>query len=154
MSYAAEDVTSSAAQILARLNLPVEGRPHHSLTRYLRDNGFDTSHFTRNAWARGLSADTDESLETGRRKRMLTDEEVFSENSPAFLNGPKLAKRLIARGRPYRCEWCGIDSWRGTKLVLHLDHANGVNNDNRVENLRFLCPNCHSQTPTYSNQRR
>jgi 5-methylcytosine-specific restriction endonuclease McrA len=38
--------------------------------------------------------------------------------------------------------------------VLHLDHINGINNDNRRENLRFLCPNCHSQTPTYGNRAR
>jgi len=50
---------------------------------------------------------------------------------------------------PYQCE-CGItDEWRGRKIVLELDHVNGCGNDNRLENLRFLCPNCHSQTETF-----
>lgn len=49
----------------------------------------------------------------------------------------------------YNCYWCGIDEWRSEKLSLHLDHINGCNTDNRLENLRLLCPNCHSQTPTY-----
>lgn len=49
----------------------------------------------------------------------------------------------------YECAECAISQWRGKKLSLHLDHINGVNNDNRLENLRFLCPNCHSQTETY-----
>lgn len=65
-----------------------------------------------------------------------------------------MARRLMALGRVYACEWCGLDEWRGLRLVLHVDHAHGINNDNRLPNLRFLCPNCHSQTPTYSNRRR
>ena len=51
---------------------------------------------------------------------------------------------------PYECSKCGINEWNGKMLSLHLDHINGVNNDHRLENLRFLCPNCHSQTETYT----
>lgn len=51
---------------------------------------------------------------------------------------------------PYdKCYKCGLDSWIDGKLVLELDHINGNNTDNQLENLQFLCPNCHSQTPTY-----
>ena len=57
-----------------------------------------------------------------------------------------LRKELI----PYKCGICGIQEWNGKKLSLHLDHINGINNDHRLENLRFLCPNCHSQTETYT----
>ena len=49
----------------------------------------------------------------------------------------------------YKCAICGIKSWQGKTLSLELDHINGINNDNRLENLRFLCPNCHSQTSTF-----
>lgn len=47
------------------------------------------------------------------------------------------------------CEACGLSEWQGRALNMHLDHVNGIKDDNRLENLRMLCPNCHSQTPTY-----
>ena len=53
---------------------------------------------------------------------------------------------------PYKCAICGITKWNNKTLSLELDHINGVNNDNRLENLRFLCPNCHSQTTTYGSK--
>ena len=86
-------------------------------------------------------------------KRRLSDEQVFIENSPLYF-GRSLLPRLMDLGWPYACAWCGISEWQGKPLVLHLDHANGIHNDNRLVNLRLLCPNCHSQTETYSNRRR
>ena len=53
---------------------------------------------------------------------------------------------------PYKCSICGLTHWQDKTLSLELDHINGINNDNRLENLRFLCPNCHSQTTTYGSR--
>ena len=53
---------------------------------------------------------------------------------------------------PYKCDICGITEWNNKTLSLELDHINGKNNYNRLENLRFLCPNCHSQTSTYGSR--
>jgi 5-methylcytosine-specific restriction endonuclease McrA len=53
-----------------------------------------------------------------------------------------------------RCQTCGLTSWLGQPLTMHLDHINGKRNDHRLENLRMLCPNCHSQTDTYGGRNR
>lgn len=75
---------------------------------------------------------------------------VLIENSS--YNRRHLKQRLIKEKLlEYKCVKCGnIGEWEGSKLTLQLEHRNGVNNDNRLFNLCFLCPNCHSQTPTFS----
>ena len=73
---------------------------------------------------------------------------LFCENSN---HARRVLRATIIRENmlPYKCAICGINQWNGKTLSLELDHINGINNDNRLENLRFLCPNCHSQTDTY-----
>lgn len=68
------------------------------------------------------------------------------------MNRTSLKKKIIEQKIiDYRCDICGNNGiWLNKKITLQLDHINGINNDNRVENLRFLCPNCHSQTSTYT----
>ena len=61
-----------------------------------------------------------------------------------------LKLRLLAAGlKEERCETCGLSEWRGRPLSIALHHINGNGRDNRLENLQFLCPNCHSQTDTF-----
>jgi len=65
-------------------------------------------------------------------------------------NRRNLKQRLLRAGlKTYHCERCGLGDWRGRPLALELHHLNGETHDNRVENLSLLCPNCHSQTPSW-----
>lgn len=76
--------------------------------------------------------------------------EVFVENST--YNRSKLKMRIIKEEMfPYVCNECNLgSSWCGKPISLQLEHKNGISTDNRIENLCFLCPNCHSQTETYA----
>ena len=66
-----------------------------------------------------------------------------------------LRLRLIREGvKEARCECCGLASWRGAPVPLSLHHVNGDRLDNRLENLKLLCMNCHGQTPNFSGRLR
>lgn len=81
-------------------------------------------------------------------KQLTSNDLIFIENSN--YSNEIVKKRIIDENLlEYKCLKCQIDSWCGETIVLDLDHINGNNKDNRLENLRFLCPNCHSQTDTY-----
>jgi len=81
-------------------------------------------------------------------------EDILIENS-TYLSSSNLKTKLLKyESINYQCYICGISRWNNKKLVLQLDHINGINNDNRIENLRLLCPNCHSQTETYAGKKK
>ena len=93
-------------------------------------------------------------LKSNHKKRKRTLEEILVENSD-YTNSSRLKKRLIKEGLLINhcynenCPTREIPLWRGKEIKFELDHINGKNRDHRIENLRLLCPICHSQTPTY-----
>lgn len=89
---------------------------------------------TASAWSKG--------------KTLTPNSKIFTKNS--YYSNEMVKQRIVKDNLlDYHCNNCGIDSWQGETIVLDLDHINGNNRDNRLENLRYLCPNCHSQTDTY-----
>lgn len=95
-----------------------------------------------------LSPIIKEKMAWSKGKKIISNEEIFTINS-FFAN--EYVKSRISKDNllEYKCSECDIDAWRGKNLILDLDHINGINTDNRIENLRYLCPNCHSLTHTY-----
>ena len=107
---------------------------YRRIKRGLQRHGIDTSHFS------------DEARRGARTRRPL--DQLLTRGSRT--NGARLRHRLIAEGRKaHVCEECGASRWSGQPIPLELEHVNGDRWDNRLENLRLLCPNCHALTPTY-----
>lgn len=89
-----------------------------------------------------------------KKSRSIDLDEILAGNHPSYSTN-KLKKRLIALNIIVNeCQICKLRSWLENPITLELDHINGNSSDHRINNLRLLCPNCHSQTNTYRNKRR
>lgn len=131
-------LSRSIAQVFERLGIQISGSGYVSVKRDIARLGLDTSHMTGQGWNRGNSPVVRISLS-----------EVLVEDS-TYQNTHALKQRLWREGvKQAKCEICGIRNWRGKSAPLELDHINGKRTDNRIENLRILCANCHAQTETY-----
>lgn len=130
----------SVTEIMRRLGLNYNGYAHARFTDRLRKLGVDVDNLTGAAWNRGKKI--------GPKRRL---DEYLVKDGP-FITSSKLRKRLIQEGiKNNQCEECKQNNiWNGLLLVLQLDHRNGNRSDNTIENLRILCPNCHTQTKTHS----
>lgn len=86
------------------------------------------------------------SLECNAKGKLL--ESVERAKQGLVKERPTLRK-VLEHIHGYSCECCGISDWNGKEITLQVDHINGLANDNRIENLRLICPNCHSQSETF-----
>lgn len=90
-----------------------------------------------------------ESIHRRRRKR----HEIFTFTPERRVESIVLRRAFLEYGPKYECVLCGIPPlYNHKKLVLQIDHINGNRFDNRIHNLRWLCPNCHSQTDTFTSK--
>ena len=123
---------------LTSLGLQPRGGNYAQLKKYILEYNLDTSHWNGQGWNRGRKFPT--------KKTFVQDKLTADSN----WNTNVLRRQLISSGMfEHRCQGCNLNSWLNNLIPLELDHINGIRTDNRIENLRILCPNCHALTPTY-----
>lgn len=129
-------------EVLTKLNKSNSGNAYQWFCKFRRKNSIDTSHFL------SMSEIIKLAYKEGKLKK-ISDESMFTVNSTVARSAVKnriISKNLIE----YKCNYCNnIGIWNDTKISLILDHINGIRNDHRLNNLRFLCPNCNATLETH-----
>ncbi|MFJ3336684.1 HNH endonuclease [Streptomyces sp. NPDC086766] len=130
----------SLAEVLRRLGRPDNGAQRAHAREWIAEEQLTTGHFLRQAHQRGKPG----------RNAKRPDEVLVRHKGEHRVATQRLRRALLDDGVPERCERCGIGpEWRGKPMTLEIDHISGDWRDNRRENLRFLCPNCHAITDTW-----
>jgi len=132
--------SKSIAGVLREMGMRPCGGNYETVKRHIKELGLNTEHFTGQGHMKG-------------KKSFLAQaaplSQILVENS-GYRHGSRLLKRLVSEGIFERtCMGCRLSEWMGGPIPLELDHINGKRSDNRIENLRALCPNCHALTDTY-----
>lgn len=129
----------SRREILEKLHLRAAGGNYKALNKRMQTEGVDL-----------VSFDLKVNTTCTHHQDKIPLDQILVEGS-GYRNRGRLKLRLLSEGLlENRCLQCGQSpDWDGKPLMLVLDHINGVWDDNRLENLRFLCPNCNSQTSTF-----
>jgi len=137
--------STSYRQVLQKLGLIEAGGNYAQIKKYLKEYSIDIKHFKGEAWNKGLKF-------KGKYCRPI--EQIMIEDSD--YQSFKLKNRLFDLGmKTCQCEECGwAKKSEDGRIPLELDHINGKKRDNRLENLRILCPNCHSLKPTHRGRNR
>jgi hypothetical protein len=132
--------STSVAGVLRYLGLRQNGGAHAHISRTIKKLGIDTAHFQR--WGPHNTAPLKHD-----------PERILVRRPPGSLrmNRRMLRRALLESDVPYECAICGVGgTWLGRPLTLDIDHIDGDFLNNLIHNLRFLCPNCHRQTPNFA----
>ena len=134
--------STSLRQVLVKLGVAPYGGNYSVLKKAIHHYQLDISHFSGQAWNKGKTLPPRHSLH------------AYLTNKVA-IQSYKLKNRLIKEQIfKHQCVSCNRTKWNGLPIPLELDHIDGNNKNNRLENLRLLCPNCHALTPTYRSKNR
>ena len=135
----------SVSDVMRKLGLRLTGGGHAHIKRRLVHFQIDTSHFL------GARANSGREHRGGPARKLAHERLVLRDPALPPVNIKRVRRCLFDLGHTLECEQCGIGpQWNGRALVLQVDHINGLHHDYRPQNLRFLCPNCHSQTVNFS----
>lgn len=130
----------SIAEVLKKLNMSVSTANYRSFHKCVKKYKLNIDHFLGQSHLKN---------KINNIKTTIPLDSILIENS-SYAGIAQLKQRLLKSNLLiYECYNCSISSWDNKPLSLQLDHINGVHNDHRIENLRLLCPNCHSQTLTF-----
>ncbi|MER5468864.1 HNH endonuclease signature motif containing protein [Streptomyces sp. NPDC002935] len=133
--------SSSYADVMRGLGMDVNDTNHRRVRRAASRLGLDTSHFKRRSWGR---SEPPKASSTAHRVLVVLPDQAGRTNRA------RLHRAMTEIGVPYACGRCGnTGEWLGHSITLQIDHVNGDWRDNRRENLRYLCPNCHALTETW-----
>lgn len=136
--------SSCIRDVMRALNMRLTGGGANLISLRIKQYNLDTTHFSRTVWNAGLPS----------ASKKPHEEVLVLRSKPYRENALRLRRALIEAGTRYECASCGNPGhWLGNALRLHVEHKNGDFKDCRLDNLEFLCPNCHSQTPTYGNNK-
>lgn len=138
-------LSTSFADLARKLGIAPVGSNTTNLKSRCIQHGIDVSHFTGSVHNKGKPA----------RNRLPVDEFLVLGDKLNRRTSPKTLRRcLIEKGVQCKCSVCGLDEvWNGKPLQLQIDHIDGCYWNNVLENLRFICPNCHVQTETWGRQK-